>query len=162
MLGVTTTSGPGIALESETIGLAVMLEVPVLVVDVQCGGPSTGQPTNTEQPDLLRATFGRNGEAPVPVVAPQSPADCFDAAIEAIRIAVTHRTPVMLLSDGPVRRLARAFELIFGVDRDRRGRILGSLLRQPQITRRGLRWGVARSQHRGFAPEDPVGHRVCR
>ncbi|WP_205862955.1 2-oxoacid:acceptor oxidoreductase subunit alpha [Planosporangium thailandense] len=99
-LGVTTTSGPGIALKSETIGLAVMLELPLLVVDVQRGGPSTGLPTKTEQADLLQAMFGRNGEAPIPIVAPQSPADCFDAAVEAARIAVTYRTPVMLLSDG--------------------------------------------------------------
>lgn len=99
-LGVTTTSGPGIALKSEAIGLAVMTELPLLVVDVQRGGPSTGLPTKTEQADLLQAMFGRNGEAPVPIVAPQSPGDCFDAAIEAARIAITYRTPVMLLSDG--------------------------------------------------------------
>jgi 2-oxoglutarate ferredoxin oxidoreductase subunit alpha len=99
-LGITTTSGPGIALKSETIGLAVMTELPLVVIDVQRGGPSTGLPTKTEQADLLQAMFGRNGEAPVPIVAPQSPGDCFDAALEAIRIAVTYRTPVMLLSDG--------------------------------------------------------------
>ncbi|MEJ7634145.1 2-oxoacid:acceptor oxidoreductase subunit alpha [Aeromicrobium sp.] len=99
-LGVTTTSGPGLALKGETIGLAVMLEIPLIVVDVQRGGPSTGLPTKTEQSDLLQAMNGRNGEAPVPVVAAQSPADCFDAAIEAARIAVTYRTPVILLSDG--------------------------------------------------------------
>ncbi|HEX5086965.1 MAG TPA: 2-oxoacid:acceptor oxidoreductase subunit alpha [Nocardioides sp.] len=99
-LGVTSTSGPGIALKSEAIGLAVMTELPLVVVDVQRGGPSTGLPTKTEQADLLQAMFGRNGEAPVPIVAPQSPGDCFDAALEAIRIAVTYRTPVMLLSDG--------------------------------------------------------------
>ncbi len=99
-LGVTTTSGPGIALKSETIGLAITLELPLVVVDVQRGGPSTGLPTKTEQADLLQAMFGRNGEAPVPIVAPRSPGDCFDAAIEAVRIAVTYRTPVMLLSDG--------------------------------------------------------------
>ncbi|MGW4891395.1 2-oxoacid:acceptor oxidoreductase subunit alpha [Kitasatospora sp. NPDC004240] len=99
-LGVTTTSGPGIALKSETIGLAVSLELPLLVVDIQRGGPSTGLPTKTEQADLLQAMFGRNGEAPVPIVAPATPADCFDAALEAARIAVTYRTPVFLLSDG--------------------------------------------------------------
>lgn len=99
-LGVTTTSGPGIALKSEAIGLAVMTELPLLVVDVQRGGPSTGLPTKTEQADLLQAMFGRNGEAPVPIVAPRSPGDCFDAALEAARIAITYRTPVMLLSDG--------------------------------------------------------------
>ena len=99
-IGVTTTSGPGVALKSETIGLAVALELPLIIVDVQRGGPSTGLPTKTEQADLLQAMFGRNGEAPVPIVAPQSPADCFDAAIEAVRIATTYRTPVFLLSDG--------------------------------------------------------------
>jgi 2-oxoglutarate ferredoxin oxidoreductase subunit alpha len=99
-LGVTTTSGPGVALKSEAIGLAVSLELPLVVVDVQRGGPSTGLPTKTEQADLLQAMFGRNGESPVPIVAPQSPADCFDAAIEAVRIAVEYRTPVFLLSDG--------------------------------------------------------------
>ncbi|MFB7664114.1 2-oxoacid:acceptor oxidoreductase subunit alpha [Kitasatospora sp. NPDC056138] len=99
-LGVTTTSGPGVALKSETVGLAVSLELPLLVVDIQRGGPSTGLPTKTEQADLLQAMFGRNGEAPVPIVAPATPADCFDAALEAARIAVAYRTPVMLLSDG--------------------------------------------------------------
>jgi 2-oxoglutarate ferredoxin oxidoreductase subunit alpha len=99
-LGVTTTSGPGISLKSETIGLAVSLELPLVVVDVQRGGPSTGLPTKTEQSDLLQAMFGRNGEAPVPIIAPRSPGDCFDIALEAARIAVSYRTPVMLLSDG--------------------------------------------------------------
>jgi 2-oxoglutarate ferredoxin oxidoreductase subunit alpha len=101
-LGMTTTSGPGIALKSETIGLAVMTELPLIVIDVQRGGPSTGLPTKTEQADLLQAMFGRNGEAPVPIVAPQSPADCFDAIIDAVRIALTYRTPVLLLSDGAI------------------------------------------------------------
>ena len=99
-IGVTTTSGPGISLKSETMGLGVMLELPLLVIDVQRGGPSTGLPTKTEQADLLQALFGRNGEAPLPVIAPRSPADCFDAALEAARIAITYRTPVVLLSDG--------------------------------------------------------------
>lgn len=99
-IGVTTTSGPGLALKSETLGLATALELPLLVIDVQRGGPSTGLPTKTEQSDLLQAMFGRNGEAPVPIVAPQSPGDCFYAAIEAIRIATQYRTPVLLLSDG--------------------------------------------------------------
>ncbi|ARP70676.1 2-oxoacid:acceptor oxidoreductase subunit alpha [Streptomyces pluripotens] len=99
-LAVTTTSGPGIALKSETVGLAVSLELPLLIVDIQRGGPSTGLPTKTEQADLLQAMYGRNGEAPVPVIAPCTPADCFDAALEAARIALTYRTPVFLLSDG--------------------------------------------------------------
>ncbi|MEV4317674.1 2-oxoacid:acceptor oxidoreductase subunit alpha [Actinocrispum sp. NPDC049592] len=101
-LGVTSTSGPGLALKSETIGLAVMTELPLVVIDVQRGGPSTGLPTKTEQADLLQAMYGRNGESPVPIVAPQSPADCFDIALEAVRIALTYRTPVLLLSDGSV------------------------------------------------------------
>jgi len=101
-LGVTSTSGPGLALKSEAIGLAVMTELPLLVVNVQRGGPSTGLPTKTEQADLLQARFGRNGESPVPVIAPLSPADCFDAALEAARIAITYRTPVILLSDGAI------------------------------------------------------------
>lgn len=99
-LAVTTTSGPGVALKSETIGLAVSLELPLLVVDIQRGGPSTGLPTKTEQADLLQAMYGRNGEAPVAVLAPQTAADCFDAALEAARIALAYRTPVFLLSDG--------------------------------------------------------------
>ena len=99
-IGVTTTSGPGIALKSETIGLAVSLELPLVVVDIQRGGPSTGLPTKTEQADLLQAMYGRNGESPVPVVAPRTPADCFTAAMEAVRIATVYRTPVFLLSDG--------------------------------------------------------------
>ncbi|WP_226353889.1 2-oxoacid:acceptor oxidoreductase subunit alpha [Pseudonocardia sp. ICBG601] len=99
-LGVTTTSGPGIALKAETVGLAVALELPLLVIDVQRGGPSTGLPTKTEQADLLQALHGRNGEAPLPVIAPCTPGDCFLAAVEAAAIAVKYRTPVMLLSDG--------------------------------------------------------------
>jgi len=99
-LGVTTSSGPGVALKMETIGLAVSLELPLVICDIQRGGPSTGLPTKTEQADLLQAMYGRNSEAPVPVVAPRSPADCFDAAIEACRIALKYRTPVFLLSDG--------------------------------------------------------------
>ncbi|MFF4194406.1 2-oxoacid:acceptor oxidoreductase subunit alpha [Nonomuraea sp. NPDC001831] len=99
-LGVTTTSGPGVALKAETVGLAVTTELPLIIVDVQRAGPSTGMPTKTEQTDLLMAMFGRNGESPVPIVAPLSPSDCFDAAVEAARIAVKYRTPVMLLSDG--------------------------------------------------------------
>ncbi len=99
-LGVTTTSGPGIDLKSESIGLAVSLELPLVVVDIQRGGPSTGLPTKTEQSDLLHAMFGRHGESPVPIVAARTPSHCFEAAIEAVRVAVTYRTPVFLLSDG--------------------------------------------------------------
>jgi 2-oxoglutarate ferredoxin oxidoreductase subunit alpha len=99
-LGITTTSGPGIDLKTETVGLAVSLELPLLVIDIQRGGPSTGLPTKTEQADLLQAMFSRHGEAPVPIVAPSTPGDCFYAAIEAARIAIKYRTPVFLLSDG--------------------------------------------------------------
>ncbi len=99
-LGVTTTSGPGMALKTEAMGLAVMLEIPLVIVNVQRGGPSTGLPTKTEQSDLLQAYYGRNGECPMPVIASSSPGDCFDVAYEAVRIAVQHMTPVILLSDG--------------------------------------------------------------
>jgi 2-oxoglutarate ferredoxin oxidoreductase subunit alpha len=99
-LGVTTTSGPGLDLKSETLGLAMDLELPLLVVDVQRGGPSTGLPTKTEQADLLHALYGRHGEAPVPILAPKTPSDCFAVALEATRIAVKYRTPVIVLSDG--------------------------------------------------------------
>ena len=99
-LGVTTTSGPGLDLKSETIGLAINLELPLVIVDVQRGGPSTGLPTKTEQADLLHAMYGRHGEAPLPILAPQTPSDCFAVAIEAVRLAVKYRTPVIVLSDG--------------------------------------------------------------
>jgi 2-oxoglutarate/2-oxoacid ferredoxin oxidoreductase subunit alpha len=99
-LGVTTTSGPGLDLKSETIGLAINLELPLVVVDVQRGGPSTGLPTKTEQADLLHAMYGRHSEAPLPILAPQTPSDCFAIAIEATRLAVKYRTPVIVLSDG--------------------------------------------------------------
>jgi 2-oxoglutarate ferredoxin oxidoreductase subunit alpha len=99
-LALTTTSGPGIDLKTETIGLALSMELPLVIVNIQRGGPSTGLPTKTEQADLLQAMYGRHGEAPVPIVAPRSPGHCFDAAIEASRIALKYRTPVFLLSDG--------------------------------------------------------------
>ncbi|MCD2424863.1 2-oxoacid:acceptor oxidoreductase subunit alpha [Niabella pedocola] len=99
-LGVTTTSGPGMALKTEAMGLAVMLEIPLVIIDVQRGGPSTGLPTKTEQSDLLQAYYGRNGECPMPVIAAASPADCFDAVYEAVKISVQHMVPVILLSDG--------------------------------------------------------------
>jgi 2-oxoglutarate ferredoxin oxidoreductase subunit alpha len=99
-LGVTTTSGPGMCLKAETIGLAASVELPLIICDIQRAGPSTGMPTKTEQADLLMALYGRNGESPVAVIAPATPADCFDTAIEAVRIAVKYRTPVIILSDG--------------------------------------------------------------
>jgi 2-oxoglutarate ferredoxin oxidoreductase subunit alpha len=99
-IGVTTSSGPGIALKAEAMGLAVMTELPMVVVDIQRGGPSTGLPTKTEQSDLMLALYGRHGEAPMPVIAAQSPADCFEAAVEAVRVAVRYMMPVMVLTDG--------------------------------------------------------------
>ena len=99
-LGVTTSSGPGIALKGEAIGLAVMLEIPLIVINIQRGGPSTGLPTKTEQSDLMQAYYGRNGECPMPIVSASTPADCFDAVYEAVRISVQHMTPVIFLSDG--------------------------------------------------------------
>ena len=99
-IGLTTTSGPGMALKAEAMGLAVMLEIPLIIVDVQRGGPSTGLPTKTEQSDLLQAYYGRNGECPMPVIAPCTPSDCFEVAFEAVRISVQHMTPVIVLSDG--------------------------------------------------------------
>ncbi|MCS6991985.1 MAG: 2-oxoacid:acceptor oxidoreductase subunit alpha [Chitinophagales bacterium] len=99
-IGVTTTSGPGMALKTEAIGLAVMLELPLVICNIQRGGPSTGLPTKTEQADLLQALYGRNGECPLPVLAACSPADCFDTVYEAVRIALNHMTPVIFLSDG--------------------------------------------------------------
>ncbi len=99
-LGVTTTSGPGMALKTEAMGLALMLEIPLVIVNVQRGGPSTGLPTKTEQSDLLQAYYGRNGESPMPVVSASTPSDCFAAVYEAVRISVEHMTPVIFLSDG--------------------------------------------------------------
>jgi 2-oxoglutarate ferredoxin oxidoreductase subunit alpha len=99
-MGVTTTSGPGMALKGEAMGLAVMLEIPLLIIDIQRGGPSTGLPTKTEQSDLLQAYYGRNGECPMPIVSASTPSDCFDGIFEAFRIAIKHMTPVIFLSDG--------------------------------------------------------------
>ena len=99
-IGVTSTSGPGMALKGEAMGLAVMLEIPLLIINVQRGGPSTGLPTKTEQSDLLQAYYGRNGECPMPIVAASTPSDCFSAVYEAVRIAIQHMTPVIFLSDG--------------------------------------------------------------
>ena len=99
-LGVTTTSGPGMALKAEAMGLAVMLEIPLVIIDIQRGGPSTGLPTKTEQSDLMQAYYGRNGECPMPIISASTPSDCFWAALEACRISIQHMTPVILLSDG--------------------------------------------------------------
>lgn len=110
-LALTTTSGPGMALKTEALGLATMLELPLVIVNVQRAGPSTGLPTKTEQSDLLQALYGRHGECPIPVIAARSPADCFDAAIEACRIAVKYMTPVILLSDGGIANAAEPWRI---------------------------------------------------
>jgi 2-oxoglutarate ferredoxin oxidoreductase subunit alpha len=110
-LAVTTTSGPGVALKGETMGLAVSLELPLIVIDIQRGGPSTGLPTKTEASDLLMAMYGRHGESPLPVIATRSPGDCFKTALEAARIALKYRTPVVLLSDGYIANGAEPWKL---------------------------------------------------
>ncbi|MEY2905262.1 MAG: hypothetical protein RJA52_1278 [Bacteroidota bacterium] len=111
LLAVTGTSGPGMALKTEAIGLAIMLELPLIICNIQRGGPSTGLPTKTEQADLLQAVYGRNGEAPIPVLAASTPSDCFDTAIEATKIAVEHMTPVILLSDGYIANGAEPWKI---------------------------------------------------
>lgn len=111
-LGITTSSGPGIALKGEAIGLAAMFELPLVVINVQRGGPSTGLPTKTEQADLFQAMYGRNGESPLPVIAAQSPKDCFNAAYEACRLAIEHMTPVFLLTDGYIANGSEPWEVI--------------------------------------------------
>ena len=133
--GVTTTSGPGLDLKSETIGLAINLELPLIIVDVQRGGPSTGLPTKTEQADLLHALYGRHGEAPLPILAPQTPSDCFAVAIEATRLAVKYRTPVIVLSDGYLANGAEPWRLpdLDALRADRPGLRLGA---EPRRRRR--------------------------
>ncbi len=111
VLGVTSTSGPGMALKTEALGLTAMLELPLVIINVQRAGPSTGLPTKVEQSDLLQAVYGRNGECPVPVIAASSPADCFDCAIEAFRIATKYMTPVILLSDGGIGNAAEPWRI---------------------------------------------------
>src|SRR4029079_6843184 len=110
-LGVTSSSGPGIALKTEAMGLAIMVELPLVIVNSQRGGPSTGLPTKTEQSDLYQAVYGRNGDAPIPVIAARSPADAFEVAIEACRIAVQYRPRVMLLTDGYIANAAEPWKV---------------------------------------------------
>jgi 2-oxoglutarate ferredoxin oxidoreductase subunit alpha len=110
-LGVTSSSGPGIALKAEAMGLAIMTELPLVIINSQRGGPSTGLPTKTEQSDLYQAVYGRNGDAPMPVIASRSPADAFDCAIEACRIATQYMTPVMLLTDGYIANAAEPWRV---------------------------------------------------
>lgn len=127
LLGVTASSGPGIALKAETLGLAVSLELPMVILNVQRGGPSTGLPTKTEQSDLMQMMYGRNGECPMPIIAARTPADCFDCAIEAVRIAIKYMTPVMLMTDGyiangsepwkiPAKEDIQPIDLTYGTD----------------------------------------------
>lgn len=115
-IGVTTTSGPGMALKAEAMGLAVMLEIPLIICDVQRGGPSTGLPTKTEQSDLLQAYYGRNGECPMPIISASTPSDCFEVAYEAVRLAVQHMTPVILLSDGYIANGAEPWKFPIAAD----------------------------------------------
>jgi 2-oxoglutarate ferredoxin oxidoreductase subunit alpha len=115
-LGITTSSGPGIALKGEAIGLAVMLEIPLIVINIQRGGPSTGLPTKTEQSDLMQAYYGRNGECPMPIVSASTPSDCFSAVYEAVRISVQHMTPVMFLSDGYIANGAEPWKFPVSAD----------------------------------------------
>jgi 2-oxoglutarate/2-oxoacid ferredoxin oxidoreductase subunit alpha len=115
-LGVTTTSGPGMALKAEAMGLAVMLEIPLLIINVQRGGPSTGLPTKTEQSDLMQAYYGRNGECPMPIISACTPSDCFSAVYEAVRISVQHMTPVIFLSDGYIANGAEPWKFPQSVD----------------------------------------------
>jgi 2-oxoglutarate ferredoxin oxidoreductase subunit alpha len=115
-IGLTTTSGPGMALKAEAMGLAVMLEIPLIICNIQRGGPSTGLPTKTEQSDLMQAYYGRNGECPMPVISASTPSDCFEVAYEAIRIAVQHMTPVILLSDGYIANGAEPWKFPLSAD----------------------------------------------
>ncbi len=117
-LGITTTSGPGMALKAEAMGLAVMLEIPLVIIDIQRGGPSTGLPTKTEQSDLMQAYYGRNGECPMPIISASTPSDCFWAAIEACRISIQHMTPVILLSDGFIANGAEPWKFPTSADID--------------------------------------------
>ena len=167
-LAITSTSGPGLALKSEAMNLAVMVELPLVVIDVQRGGPSTGLPTKTEQADLLQAMFGRNGESPLPVIAASSPADCFARAIEACRIAIRHMTPVVLLSDGYIAngsepwRLPETADLPdFGVEFHTRAEGFLPYLRDPETLARP--WAIPGTpglEHRigGIEKQDGTGN----
>lgn len=169
-IGMTASSGPGIALKGEALGLACILELPLVVVNVQRGGPSTGLPTKTEQSDLMQAFYGRNGEAPIPIIAASSPKDCFDTAFEAVRIAVEHMTPVFLLSDGYIGNGAEPWKLRSAADLPK---ITPPLIRKPNAgetylpylrDEKGVRsWavpGTAGMEHRigGLEKQDLTGN----
>ncbi|GAA4777448.1 2-oxoacid:acceptor oxidoreductase subunit alpha [Stakelama sediminis] len=158
-LGVTSSSGPGIALKTEAIGLAIMTELPLVVVNSQRGGPSTGLPTKTEQSDLYQSVYGRNGDAPMPVVAARSAADCFDAAIEAVRIATQYMTPVMLLTDGYIANAAEpwkvpdmdgyeAFPVTFETDAPAEGEKFLPYARDEKLSRPWVKPGTPGLLHR--------------
>ena len=169
-IGMTASSGPGIALKGEALGLACILELPLVVVNVQRGGPSTGLPTKTEQADLMQAFYGRNGEAPIPIIAASSPKDCFDTAYEAVRIAVEHMTPIFLLSDGYIGNGAEPWKLKSAADLPK---ITAPLIQKPNAgdaflpykrDEKGVRpWavpGIAGLEHRigGLEKEDLTGN----
>ena len=180
-LGVTTTSGPGLALKSEAMGLAVMLEIPLLICDIQRGGPSTGLPTKTEQSDLLQAYYGRNGECPMPIIAASTPSDCFDAVYEAVRVAVHHMTPVIFLSDGYIANGAEPWkfpqsqdlppiEVKFKKDAPKQGENFEPYARDEKLVRPWAIPGTAGLEHRigglekqnitGNVSYDPENHQL--
>lgn len=170
-LGVTTTSGPGMALKSEAMGLAMMLELPLVVCDIQRGGPSTGLPTKTEQSDLLQAYYGRNGESPIPIIASATPSDCFGVAYEAVRIAVQHVTPVILLSDGyiangaepwkfPLSKDLLPIEVNFKKELDENEEVFLPYLRDKNLVRPWAVPGTPNLEHRvgGLEKQDITGN----
>jgi 2-oxoglutarate/2-oxoacid ferredoxin oxidoreductase subunit alpha len=170
-LGITTTSGPGMALKAEAMGLAVVLEIPLLIINIQRGGPSTGLPTKTEQSDLLQAYYGRNGECPMPIVSASTPSDCFDAAYEAVRIAVQHMTPVILLSDGYIANGAepwkfpksadlKPIEVHFKTELDKEEEKFLPYKRDEKLVRPWAIPGTAGLEHRigGLEKEDVTGN----
>ncbi len=170
-LGVTTTSGPGVALKSEAMGLAMMLEIPLLICDIQRGGPSTGLPTKTEQSDLLQVFYGRNGESPIPVISASTPSDCFYTAFEAVRIAVQHMTPVVLLSDGyiangsepwkfPESKDLAPIEVKFKSSREEDEEKFQPYLRDEKLVRPWAVPGTAGLEHRvgGLEKQDVTGN----
>jgi 2-oxoglutarate/2-oxoacid ferredoxin oxidoreductase subunit alpha len=180
-LGITTTSGPGMALKSEAMGLAVMLEIPLLICDIQRGGPSTGLPTKTEQSDLLQAYYGRNGESPMPVIAASTPSDCFYAVYEAVRIAIQHMTPVIFLSDGyiangsepwkyPESKDLQKIEVNFKKELDENEETFQPYLRNEKLVRAWAVPGFAGLEHRvgglekqnitGNVSYDPENHQL--
>ena len=169
-LGVTATSGPGMALKTEAMGLAVVLELPLVIIDVQRGGPSTGLPTKTEQSDLLQALYGRNGECPMPVISASSPSDCFYAIFEAVRIAVQHMTPVIFLSDGflansaepwkfPEASELKKIEVSFAEPK-KEGEVFHPYKRDENLVRKWAIPGVPGLEHRigGLEKEDVTGN----